>query len=167
MNKQPGTTHNHIPKKIILVLGTFVGAIVILALAALAMHRYSDWQFEQGVRQAADEADKPYREDTYGGKTPKETLELLITALEKNDFDLASKYFVLSKQEEWRKTLLKGSQENKLNSFIGKIKEAIQGLGQRNDQGLNSKNNYIYLTKDSVIFEFVKYPSGIWKIKEI
>jgi len=34
-------------------------------------------------------------EDTYGGKTPEETLNLFIEALKKEDLELASKYFVL------------------------------------------------------------------------
>lgn len=37
--------------------------------------------------------------DTYGGKTPEETLDLYITALKAGDIDLASKYYEVSVKE--------------------------------------------------------------------
>jgi len=43
-----------------------------------------------------------YRADTYGGDTPEETLELFIQALEAENYELASKYFV---PEAWSKEL--------------------------------------------------------------
>jgi len=39
--------------------------------------------------------EKAMSEDTYGGKTSEETLNLFIEALKKEDLELASKYFVL------------------------------------------------------------------------
>ncbi len=39
------------------------------------------------------------RKDTYGGKTPEETLELFIEALEAGDYELASKYYLPEQQE--------------------------------------------------------------------
>src|SRR3990167_4021988 len=37
--------------------------------------------------------------DTYGGKTPQETLDLFVDALKKGDVELASKYFALNDNE--------------------------------------------------------------------
>lgn len=45
----------------------------------------------KGIQNAED----AMRTDTYGGKTPQETLNIFIDALRKNDLELASKYFVL------------------------------------------------------------------------
>ncbi len=45
------------------------------------------------------------KQDNFGGKTPEETLELYIKALEARDFELASKYFVLEDQEREFKEL--------------------------------------------------------------
>ena len=42
--------------------------------------------------------------DTYGGKTPQETLDLFVVALRKGDVELASKYFLLDEyisREKW------------------------------------------------------------------
>ena len=39
--------------------------------------------------------EKAMKEDTYGGKTPEETLRMFIEALKKEDIELASKYFSL------------------------------------------------------------------------
>ncbi|MBI4130673.1 hypothetical protein HY468_05120, partial [Candidatus Roizmanbacteria bacterium] len=41
-----------------------------------------------------DNLEDEYRNDTYGGATPEETLALFIAALEAGDIELASKYFL-------------------------------------------------------------------------
>jgi len=46
-----------------------------------------------------------YKNDKYGGKTPEETYAMFLEALKKKDIGLASKYFVLDKQEEYKKAL--------------------------------------------------------------
>jgi len=56
--------------------------------------------------------------DTYGGKTPEETLQLFVNALKKGDTTLASKYFVLSKQVEIKKELEQGIKSGGVNKFI-------------------------------------------------
>src|SRR3989344_4272535 len=54
---------------------------------------------EEGIRYY-ELLQKAYKNDTYGGNTPEETLELFRTALEKGDIELASKYFVIEKQKK-------------------------------------------------------------------
>ena len=49
-----------------------------------------------------DQWEKPYREDTYGGKTPEETYDMFLDALRKGDTTLASKYFVGSRRDVCR-----------------------------------------------------------------
>ena len=53
--------------------------------------------YEKGYIKYKEEFDK---QDNYGGETPEETLDLYIQALEKSDFELASKYFVLKDQKK-------------------------------------------------------------------
>lgn len=43
--------------------------------------------------------------DTFGGKTPEETFDMFLTALKKNDAELASKYYDVRVQEEALKNL--------------------------------------------------------------
>src|SRR3990167_283218 len=59
-----------------------------------------------------------YMADTYGGDTPEETLELFISALKTGDIDLASKYFVLDKQDEWRGKLNNVKTAEKLAEMV-------------------------------------------------
>lgn len=55
---------------------------------------------------------KPYKEDFVGGETPEQTIDLFIEALKKGDYELASKYFVVERQEEWKKNLKDAKKEN-------------------------------------------------------
>ena len=69
--------------------------------------KYLDWQAKY---------EKAMREDTYGGKTPEETLNMFIDALKKGDIELASKYFMLdddgTPDPKWVETLIKIKDEN-------------------------------------------------------
>src|SRR3989344_7855008 len=62
--------------------------------------------------EAVEKGEKAYIDamtaDTYGGKTPQETLDLFVAALRAGDVDLASKYFLLDdglKREKWEEYL--------------------------------------------------------------
>ena len=50
--------------------------------------------------------EKPYREDKYGGKTPEETYDMFLDALRKGDTTLASKYFIVYKQDLSKENIL-------------------------------------------------------------
>lgn len=72
------------------------------------------------------------RNDTWGGKTPEETLQLFITALEAGDTDLAAKYFMLETDEsspnyltrrKWEDGLRKAKEEGRLGEIITKLRE--------------------------------------------
>lgn len=57
--------------------------------------------FQRGI----EKREQKYREDTFGGKTPQETYGMFLNALKKKDIELASKYFVLEKQKEYREAM--------------------------------------------------------------
>ncbi len=65
--------------------------------------------------------EKPYREDTYGGKTPEETYDMFLDALRKGDTTLASKYFVVGDQAKWQKTLDEYKNNNLLSNFVKEL----------------------------------------------
>lgn len=90
-------------KKIILIILVLVGAGVLL-WGVVWLFNYYQYRNspEYQAQKYLDEMEKKYREDTYGGSTPEETLQLFIAALKKGDTDLASKYFVAEKWEEWK-----------------------------------------------------------------
>jgi|SRR3989344_5070180 len=142
--------------------------IIILAVFLLViffgLSKYGEWSLERNIKKTIENENRPYLEDTYGGKTPKETLELFIAVVEKEDFDLASKYFVLSKQEEWRERMTEGKKNDDLNKFLKLIDDEIGILSSADPLWISEDH---YISTNSVLFEYVKYPQGIWKIKEI
>src|SRR3989344_5070805 len=90
------------------------GVVVLVILAALVtwgllnlptiinavQGKLTAWKYERELR----ELEKPYREDKIGGETPEETFDMFIDALKKEDVEVASKYFVIHKQDDWRES---------------------------------------------------------------
>lgn len=122
--------------------------------------KFQDWQAKY---------EKAMREDTYGGKTPEETLQLFIDALKKEDIDLAAKYFVLNTNGEqdpkWKEALLKTKEAGKLNEVIELLSKAMP---EEKDRAYEEdfkfsvyENNKL---KAYINLEFNKY-SGVWKIE--
>lgn len=140
--------------------------VAVLAVIEFGYPVYRDWKFDRELQQLTDEINRPYLEDMHGGETPKETLEMFIAAVEGGDYDLASKYFVLSKQEEWRNTLYSAQKENKLNILMSEVKKTNQEI-TKEEPIWESREAYVFINSNSVSFGFSKYPQGIWKIKEI
>lgn len=153
-------------KKIKTIFVFVFGFLVVLFLAGYGYQKYSDWEFDRETERLKQELERPYLEDTYGGKTPKETLEMFIAAVEKEDFDLASKYFVLSKQEEWREGLIEAHKEKKLNILMEEVRQANKEL-EKAKPLWETQDDYFFDTETNVALDFVKYPKDIWKIQEI
>jgi len=67
--------------------------------------------------------EKAYKNDTFGGATPEETLQLFIDALKAGDTELAAKYFIPEKQMEEKGKL----DVSKNQGFIEKYIEILGG----------------------------------------
>ena len=122
---------------------------------------------------AYEQQQKTYEEalaqDTYGGKTPEETLALFITALEKEDVDLASKYFIqdinLSRQK-WVDFLTKIKDGGNLQRFATDLKTAKKGNSiTPQDVG------FVLLNDDGTVgFQFgliLNKQTKVWKIENM
>ncbi len=151
-------------KKITRIVIYIILGLAVLIFGLICLSKYAEWKFDREMESLKIEQEKPYLEDTYGGATPKETLDLFIAAVEKEDFDLASKYFVISRQGEWRDVLKNAEQAEKIDDFLKPVKDESDKLKSVEPLWEKAEN---YVSGDSVLFEFVKYPKGIWKIKEI
>src|SRR3989338_8569968 len=94
--------------------------LIVLGFGALFGARYLQYRNspEYQTLQDLKKLEKAYAEDTYGGDTPEETLRLFIDALKKGDTDLATKYFVLDVQPEWREGLAKIKETGLLGNMI-------------------------------------------------
>ena len=124
------------------------------------------------LRQSVKEFYGQYTEDKYGGKTPEETYDMFIEALQKEDIELASKYFVINKQDDWLKTLGEIKDSSSLEKFISELQE------NRGKWKIESKNDdtvtfsYTYVIKESYKeklplgngeYQEVTYPTGEFK----
>ena len=178
-------------------MGKWKGVIVLLIIAALVtwgllnlpkivnavQGKYTAWKTQRQI--AALE--KPYKTDKIGGQTPEETFDMFIDALKKEDIDLASKYFVIKKQNDWEKTLAEYKKNNLLASFLGEIQNNRDNWQLVKNDGQNATFKYVFvvettfeqefplgdgrvqkLTHPAGTFDaeilFEKYPSGVWKI---
>lgn len=152
-------------KNVLKFLGIAVG-IVIVGAGALWGVQY--WQYrtspEYRALQDLKNLQKQYAEDPYGGNTPEETLRLFIDALKKGDTDLASKYFILDKQEEWRNDLLIIKEKGLLDEMVRDLENAKRGsdISPEGAQfALLDENN-----RDIGLVSIIVAPNGKWKIKE-
>jgi len=124
-------------------------------------------QFYQGL----DEYYQKFAEDIYGGKTPQETLDMFIEALEKGDIDLAAKYFAMDdnlSRKEWEDGLKQAQQEGRIEEIIKELKKAQPSSSQ---PGYETAYEFMILGESgladySVEMEFNQY-SGVWKIKSM
>jgi len=153
---------------------------IILALAVIALvivvwigsSFYSAWQGYQWQKQTdafQESLKRPYKEDTYGGKTPEETWTMFLDALKKGDVELASKYFVVEKQSEEKKFL---SSEKIIDGLKLFIEQLSSGLKKEESSSDGIKAYYYYELKDiktgknynnSVVFTLNPY-TKVWKI---
>lgn len=67
-----------------------------------------------------------YKNDTYGGRTPEETLEIFIVALQKGDVDLASKYFVLEKRQKIKSDMMIAKEKGNINLLLNDLKKEMK-----------------------------------------
>lgn len=134
-------------------------------------------RFAQEQTAALQKAESAYvkamTEDTYGGKTPQETLDLFIDALKKGDVDLASKYFLLKEdegfsREKWMKILEKAKNDGIFLIVANNLMTAIPNP----DDSIN-ENDFKFvifgedgLVKNTINLQFNSL-SKVWKIENL
>lgn len=118
----------------------------------------------QGASQVNTELNKELSDGfgKFGGKTPQETLEMLIAALEKNDLNLAVKYFI----PENRKTV---SEDLSRLENINLLKDLIKDLKNITLGKFKNENLYRFEILDedgqtSAELELMKNQEGFWKM---
>ncbi|MBI2024720.1 MAG: hypothetical protein HYT03_01330 [Candidatus Harrisonbacteria bacterium] len=148
---------------------------VFLVIIALGVGGYFIFRGENQTEKAERgfrQYEEAMRADTYGGKTPQETLDLFIEALRAEDIELASKYFLyddnLSKQK-WVDRLNeiknKGLLEIMANDIETRAKEDVKNKISENDFKfvLYADNEQVGARID---MQFNTY-SGVWKIESL
>jgi len=98
----------------------------------------------------------------FGGKTPQETLKLLISALEKNDLTLAAKYFIPENREIVSEDLERLNNTNLLRDLINDLKNIKLGKSS------NETHYYFEIVDETgqtaAALELIKNQKGLWKI---
>jgi len=125
----------------------------------------------QKFEQAMKEYNKTLEEDTYGGKTPQETLVMFISALEKGDIDLAAKYFALDEnlsRKQWEDGLKKAKEEGRIEEIVSLLKKAQKSSSQ---PGYETAYEFMILGEDKMaigtILMRLNQHSGVWKIESM
>ena len=137
--------------------------------ARLGRKQINAWEnFEKFM--AGSEAKQ--KADTFGGKTPEETISMFVAALEKGDLDEAGKYFELQVDgeynKEWREKLNQAKERDTIKLIIIDFKELKPG-----DEDNNLSGNKWFVKYDSnnkpeenVLLEQNKF-SNLWKISSM
>ena len=143
-------------------------AILIVAVTGLwalgdyeksrSVEEFERWA--ESMRQAFEDFEARKTADTFGGVTPQETLRMYIEAVEEGDYELASKYFVLNKQEQAVSGFTNATRENLFN-YLNFLRKGLTS------EGSYSSARDSYVVDDPVLIRFELYPSGVWKIVEI
>ena len=148
------------------VLGAFL-ALFVLLTGFIAWRAFDTWRGRESVdllsesfKRAAEEKYERQLADTYGGTTPQETLRMYIEAVEAGDYELASRYFVIEKQEEELSKLENSPLENTKN-VLNLLKISL------NSPGSFSIDSNGFAIRKPLLVDFILYPNGIWKIVEI
>jgi len=107
---------------------------------------------------------KAYTEDTYGGATPEETLDMFIAALGAKDVALASKYFVIEKQARMLGELSAGLESGGVETFLDIYK--MGGDGDYIDE--SNFQHSIFIDDIPMNLNLIKNTySGVWKIESL
>lgn len=136
-------------KRITLIFICFIaGFAAIVALSVVTRQPrglYEELERYWGQRRAVEavrQAERLLTQDTYGGLTPEETFTLLLDALRAGDVDLASKYFVLHKQEEWRDRLQNFKKNDSLVEITEEWQRTMGGWNKITSEADLSKYSY-------------------------
>jgi len=166
-------------------IGAFLGIILVVGSGWWAWDNYfspqarNEPKFDQEKYDAfIKNAEDVLRADTYGGKTPQETLDLFIAALRAGDVDLASKYFALNtnsqspdylKQDpKWVAGLIQAKEERQLEKIINLLEvaePALEDITRDDDYAFRILNNSGE-SEGYVDMKLNTY-SNVWKIESL
>lgn len=165
-------------KKILKIIGII---FVLLFVAVIGYVSGNLTKYSLDVRKADKAVDRfqgsleqPYKEDTYGGKTPEETWAMYIDAVKKGDVDLASMYYAVGVQKKRRDFLVEEKQIDGLKLYIEQLSTPLQKDESLPDFILANKEkaHYYYMVKDIETGEMIKNTvefyvnpyTKVWKI---
>lgn len=159
---------------ILLTVFLLIGGLAYVWQKWLSPQAVEKWKYELYQKYYIDRYENAMREDTFGGKTPQETLDLFINALKNNDIELAAKYFVLNTNEnseyyltrkEWEEGLNRLEVDNKISEIISHFEKAKPaGSSMEGKFGFEVRNGDNLIGDIGLTFNSY---SGVWKIESL
>ncbi len=105
------------------------------------------------------------RNDTYGGTTPQETLDLFVEALENDDLEMASKYFVLNDDGTRDPIILENLKILRDNGEIIEVMATIEKLEYSETRSYEG-TAWFYSGDHSILIKLNEH-SKVWKIESL
>lgn len=142
----------------------FIILLLLVAVGYGVFYTVSFYTTRQSL-QAYENYQNIFRNDTYGGKTPEETLQLFVAALKANDIDTAVLYFMpddTGSREKWRGILEK-------DKVAGSFEEIIDVLSETKLESSFSDKRVTYKIPNafgSLLLNFV-FNGQVWKIESL
>ncbi len=143
----------------IAIIGVGVGAIFLIDY--IRYQKSPEYQAQQEI----EKIKKEIADDPYGGDTPEQTLRLFIDALKQGDTNLAAKYFVYDKQEEWKMDLAKIEEKGLLDEMVKDLERVKYKYDiSENTIGFDIANDQ----KEAILsITITLTPNNKWKIKDL
>ncbi|MBI2515132.1 hypothetical protein HYV91_03060 [Candidatus Wolfebacteria bacterium] len=168
-NPKPGRRYF----KFVGVFFLIIAGVFILYTAVFWLWRaYESWQagkalekYHLNLKQVQEEDYRRAMADTYGGKTPQETLKMYIEAVEKGDYELASKYFIGDYQRV-AKIDLDNSSRAKISNLVSLLQKSLKSSGAYYSRDYMPGGKE-FIIENPIYIRMRLYPNGIWKIIEI
>lgn len=144
--------------------GLGIVLIIIVAVVGIVWWQYTHTD-DYLLQKYYEDMERQYMADTVGGATPEETLSMFISALKVGDVDLASKYFVLESQEEWRENLERVKSSESLDAMVRDLGRSKRGrdIAEGSTRFTVTNNNNEVIT----IINIVQLSNKIWKILDL
>ena len=167
--------------------------VVFLAIILIAVAGYWAWtaylspeakrsraateNYERLYKGLVTDFEDAMKADTWGGKTPQETLDLFIDALRKGDVELASKYFLIETtvndpnyltRNEWVLALEQAKEDGRLDEIADLVSRAtpdIENRAYEEDYKFAIFDDSKKL--DGYINMQLNTSSGVWKIESL
>ncbi len=127
------------------------------------------------LKESLQSEEQKYRADPYGGKAPQETYQMFLEALQNENIDLASKYFILDKQETYKRFFGDIKNNNKWDEMLRDLLKPQNQQGEMKEDDsyvVRVYNDQAYLIAQAVLrttksfIQKGKQLSDIWKIVE-
>lgn len=157
-------------KRFFLFWGVLVAMVVAVTGGYFVWTKYFKYDLEKVYQEEERKYVEAMTADTYGGKTPQETLDMFVDALRKEDIELASKYFLLDEnlsREKWEDYLTEVRNRGLLNKMADDIQNRTQSVNGDNE----TDYGFEILNREGLVAVLIdmylnKY-SGAWKIESL